>query len=85
MSPNELQLISVISFTIVICMCFFTLGVIAGIKSKRDKLPEIKKPKEIIEDAATMLERRIEELKNAPTQMIKFNPYYKGIYGKGDI
>lgn len=84
MTPYDLQLISVISFCIVICMSFFALGVIAGIKSKREKLPEIKKPKEIIEDAATMLEKRIEELKNAPTQM-KFNPYYKGIYLKGDI
>lgn len=83
MSPHDLQLITVISFSIVICLSFFALGVITGITSKRDKLPEIKTPK-ILEDAATRLEKRIEELKNVPTQM-KFNPYYKGIYLKEDI
>ena len=85
MSPHDLQLISIISFCIVICMAFFALGVIAGIMSKREKLPEIKTPKQLYEDATTALERRIEELRNVPTQMIKFNPYYKGIYAKKDI
>lgn len=83
MTASDLQLIVMIIFTIIICMGFFTLGVIIGIVSKRERLPEPKMPK-VFMDATTALEKRIEELKNAPTQM-RFNPFYKGIYTKGDI